>query len=675
MKRSIFLSVLVLLAVTATVHAQVPHSQHVVVVTLENHSYEQVIGNTAMPYFNKLATQYALADQYYSPQHNSLAALMWLTAGAQVTTNNSTPENFNVDHIARHVWQSGLTWKAYMSGLPSVGFTDYTTTSYMKRHVPFSYFTDVVTTTQKNNLVPLDNYFQQDIDGGTLPNFSYVVPDSEEDAHNGTLAMADTWLAGHIPQLLASPQFQKDGILFIVWDEGSLSPEDDRGSGGRVANLVIGKGVKNGYKSETYYTHQDLLHTVCEIMTLNGCPGNGQTGAAMSDFFTLNSVVKGATPRISMSSPMWNKTMQTNPVRIVGDIISDKPGTALIVYSDSKKVYQANGNHLDTKLDLPKGAHTLTIHAWDTAGRMMQATKNVTVIDDGVANPCTVNTTSLTVTICSAGNNAQVTNPVRVVAETKDEATHVVKTSVYVDGALQYLSYGRRVDTDLTLTPGLRHMVVRAIDTKSNKFESAVDVNVLASQPAVAPAVTATPSLFLQTPFDGSSASSPIHVSAKLLDTLPAAGMILYSDGQEVYRTYSGTMDTRVDLSSGRHQLMLQAVDNSGRKVEAQGSINVPDRIESCDEFKYDAISFCNSSTSNESAGAEYHLAAAARRALTTPTITTMSVQVDGTEKVRVYSNYVDAELKLTPGTHILLVQALDSNNQVIQGTKTVTIQ
>jgi acid phosphatase len=333
MKHYLVLSLLVLLATTATVRAQVQHFEHVVVVTLENHSYEKVIGNPDMPYFNQLASHWGRADQYYATQHNSLAALMWLTAGAQVTTNNGTPEIFNVDHIARHVWQTGRTWKGYMSNLPSVGYTDYAPgTPYMKRHNPFAYFTDVVTTAQKNKLVPLESFWNADIASGSLPNFSYVVPDADEDAHDGTLAVADAWLSSHIPQLLASRQFQKDGILFIVWDEGDLSPVDTRGTGGRTATLVIGKGVKRGYKSNTYYTHQDLLHTICEVMALGSCPGNGQTGASMSDFFTVNSPVAGATPRISMSSPTWNLTTQTNPVRIIADIISDKPGTALIVY-------------------------------------------------------------------------------------------------------------------------------------------------------------------------------------------------------------------------------------------------------------------------------------------------------------------------------------------------------
>src|SRR5258708_37620232 len=201
------------------VQAQAPHSDHFVIVTLENPSYDQFIGNADMPYFNQLASQYGLTDNYFATQHNSLTALMWLTTGSQVTTNNSTREIFNVDHIAARVWQSGKSWKAYLESLPSIGFTDYATSGpYLKRHNPFAYFSDVVNSNQRFNLVPLAPFFAQDIANRALPTFSYVVPDAGDDAHDGTLAQPGLGLQSNIPQLLADPDFQNHGRLLIRSD-------------------------------------------------------------------------------------------------------------------------------------------------------------------------------------------------------------------------------------------------------------------------------------------------------------------------------------------------------------------------------------------------------------------------------------------------------------------------
>ena len=69
---------LFLLAVLAGAQ-EIPRSSHVWIITEENHSYEDVVGNPNMPYYNQLIHQYALATQFYADQHSSLPALMWQT--------------------------------------------------------------------------------------------------------------------------------------------------------------------------------------------------------------------------------------------------------------------------------------------------------------------------------------------------------------------------------------------------------------------------------------------------------------------------------------------------------------------------------------------------------------------------------------------------------------------
>src|SRR5213594_4295546 len=103
---------------SALAWARVPQSRHVWIVTEENHSYESVIGNSNMPYFNSLARKYGLATQYYSEQHNSISALMWLVAGQAITGNNATTACFNSDNVARHLISKGLTWRSYQEDLP-----------------------------------------------------------------------------------------------------------------------------------------------------------------------------------------------------------------------------------------------------------------------------------------------------------------------------------------------------------------------------------------------------------------------------------------------------------------------------------------------------------------------------------------------------------------------------
>src|SRR5271169_2812627 len=79
-----------LVLVSNCIAQNVPRSSHVWMITEENHSYEDVVGNSQMHYYNQLIDRYGLATQFYSDQHSSLPALMWLVAGAPVTLNNDT---------------------------------------------------------------------------------------------------------------------------------------------------------------------------------------------------------------------------------------------------------------------------------------------------------------------------------------------------------------------------------------------------------------------------------------------------------------------------------------------------------------------------------------------------------------------------------------------------------
>src|SRR5580704_3513747 len=93
-----------LLFATISIAQNVPQSSHVWVITEENHSFEDVVGNSQMPYYNQLISQYGLATQFYSDQHSSLPALMWFVAGAPVTPNNSTVScNHDNDNVVREL--------------------------------------------------------------------------------------------------------------------------------------------------------------------------------------------------------------------------------------------------------------------------------------------------------------------------------------------------------------------------------------------------------------------------------------------------------------------------------------------------------------------------------------------------------------------------------------------
>jgi acid phosphatase len=262
--------------------ATIPTSSHVFLIVEENHSYSDVVGNSAMPYLNGLVKSYGLATQYYANTHPSIGNYFMLTTGQIITNNDNLCSTLAQDNIIRHLLSAGKTWKAYAESLPGAGYTGCGVYPYAKKHDPLAYFSDVADSSEKYNLVPFTK-FASDLANHTLPNFSYIVPDLLHDAHDGSLSTADAWLKSNIAPLLSSATFQKDGILIIVFDE-SLDSDTQHG-GGHVAAIVIGPKVKHGSRSTTPYQHQNTLKTLMKAIGLGSFPGAAGSATGMTDLF------------------------------------------------------------------------------------------------------------------------------------------------------------------------------------------------------------------------------------------------------------------------------------------------------------------------------------------------------------------------------------------------------
>ena len=274
--------------------AAVPQFSHVVLLVEENHSYSSVIGNSAMPYLNSLAQRYGLATNYYANVHQSIGNYFMLTTGELITADDSFTGTVDADNLVRELMAAGKTWKAYAESLPSVGYAGGDVYPYLEHHNPFSYFSDVRNSSaQLQNLVPFTQ-FSADLSSNQLPNFSYLLPNAQHDAHDcpggGSncpdslrLSAADGWLKTNIGPLLASSAFQKDGLLVIVFDESFEI--DTANGGGHVAMLVISPRAKSAYRSTTFFQHQSTLRLLIEATGAKGFPGASGSAAGMGEFF------------------------------------------------------------------------------------------------------------------------------------------------------------------------------------------------------------------------------------------------------------------------------------------------------------------------------------------------------------------------------------------------------
>ena len=260
---------------------------HVFIVVEENANYSDVVASPSMPYLNALADKYGLATNYFANAHPSIPNYFELTTGQIVTLiDASTPQLFPVsaDNVVRELLAAGKTWKSYAEDLPSAGYTGGDTGRYAVRHNPLAYFTDMQNhANQLQNLVPFTQ-LAADLNTANLPEYSFIVPNLCNDAHDCPLSTADTWLKTNIDPLINSTQFQKDGLLIIVFDEANTL--DLTAGGGHVSAVIVSPLAKRAYKSIAFYQHQSVLRLALEGLGVTKLPGDAAAAPVMWEFFT-----------------------------------------------------------------------------------------------------------------------------------------------------------------------------------------------------------------------------------------------------------------------------------------------------------------------------------------------------------------------------------------------------
>jgi acid phosphatase len=255
----------------------------------ENQSYSTVVGQTSVwPNLNHLIGVGALPTQYYANSHPSIGNYFMLTTGQLLTADDNSTTVWDVDNLARRMLASGVSFRIYAEGITQ-GYLGGNTGLYLIRHNPFAMLSDIAdSTTVANKTISPFSQFAIDLANGTLPEFSFIVPDVDDDAHNGTPQQADAWLQSDVIGPLSSySAFEPggDGLLIVDFDEAATS--DTAYGGGHVAPVLWGPDIKVGYvqTSATIYQHQSMLRTMMEALQLSNPPGAAATAPSMAEFF------------------------------------------------------------------------------------------------------------------------------------------------------------------------------------------------------------------------------------------------------------------------------------------------------------------------------------------------------------------------------------------------------
>jgi hypothetical protein len=278
---TIFLFVLVALFPSLTTAREAKTFDHVYVIVLENHGYEEALASDLSPFLRELSRTQGLATIYFAVGHPSLPNYIAMIAGDSFGIRNDDPSCFasdltifqschglDVETFAEQLEAVGLTWSLYAESLPGIGSLlqaspdNGANALYAQKHNPFAYFSQIAKNPDHaQNLKPL-NSLAQDL-SGKAPSFAFIVPNQCHDGHglNGCGDPSqltrdyDAFLEKTVNLIRASPNWTENSAIVITFDESETKGDN------HVVTIVITK-CGGPVTSTTKTNHYGLLATL-----------------------------------------------------------------------------------------------------------------------------------------------------------------------------------------------------------------------------------------------------------------------------------------------------------------------------------------------------------------------------------------------------------------------------
>jgi len=239
---------LIALLPVAVTAARIPRPAHTIVIIEENKTFAQIVGNGSAPFINALAKRGALFTNAHGVTHPSLPNYLALFSGRTNDNGDGCPATGispEAPNLASELLSKHLTFTGYAEALPATGSAVCSAGTYARKHAPWVAFSNVPPVDAKS-FVALPAY-------NLLPTVAFVIPDVDDDMHDGTIAAGDQWLRSHLASLVAWAD-SHDSLVVLTWDEGYDAADS-------IPTMFYGPMVKPGRYAERI-DHYNVLRTL-----------------------------------------------------------------------------------------------------------------------------------------------------------------------------------------------------------------------------------------------------------------------------------------------------------------------------------------------------------------------------------------------------------------------------
>lgn len=138
---------------------------------------------------------------------------------------------------------------------------------YVRKHNPAIHFDNVHTEHrlgQIKNLSRIDtsrSMFHKDLAADTLPQWMFITPNMTSDGHDSDVTTGGVWARAFLEPLLQDPNFMKNTMVLITWDEAEITPSAPN----NILAVLIGDAIPKeliGTEDKSFYTHYSEIATV-----------------------------------------------------------------------------------------------------------------------------------------------------------------------------------------------------------------------------------------------------------------------------------------------------------------------------------------------------------------------------------------------------------------------------
>ncbi len=241
--------------------AEAPHYDHILIVIEENKSATQV---EAVPYLSSLKAGGASMTRFYGIAHPSQPNYIALFSGSVNGVTDDNQHDITAPNLASSLIDAGLSFATFSEDLPPASPRIFTSGRYVRKHNPCASFTNVPDSVN----LPL-TLFPSDF--SLLPTVSFVIPNLDNDMHDGSVARGDAWLQAKLGGYARWALTHKS-LLVVTFDEcdGSAPVATTP-----IFTALFGEGVKQ-MVSGVPVNHYSLLRLIEDIYGLPYLGGDRQ---------------------------------------------------------------------------------------------------------------------------------------------------------------------------------------------------------------------------------------------------------------------------------------------------------------------------------------------------------------------------------------------------------------